>query len=98
MGKYGIAMTTFENEQQAKPVIDEILRCKLAACVQEIMIKSHYAWKGELCHEDEVLVLLKTRKELYPNWRRNYWKSILMRRLKSCSWTRKREAPHTLRG
>lgn len=26
MGKYGIAMTTFENEQQAKPVIDEILK------------------------------------------------------------------------
>jgi len=66
MGKYGIALTTFENEQQAKPVIDEILSSKLAACVQEIRIKSHYTWKGELCHEDEVLVLLKTRKELYP--------------------------------
>ena len=67
MGKYGIVLTTFESDQQAKPVIDEVLRCKLAACVQEISIKSHYTWKGELCHEDEVLVLLKTRKELYPD-------------------------------
>jgi len=66
MHAYGIVLTTFENEQQARPVIDEILRCRLAACVQEIRIKSHYSWKGELCHEDEVLVLLKTRKELYP--------------------------------
>jgi len=66
VGKYGIALTTFENEQQAMPVIDEIIRCKLAACVQEIRIKSHYTWKGELCHEDEVLVLFKTREELYP--------------------------------
>lgn len=66
MSEYGIVLTTFANEQQAKPVIDEILECKLAACVQEIKIKSHYVWKGELCHEDEVLVLLKTRKELYP--------------------------------
>ena len=66
MSRYGIVMTTFENEQQAKPVIDEILRCSLAACVQEIRIKSHYALKGELCHEDEILVLFKTRKELYP--------------------------------
>lgn len=66
MHAYGIVLTTFENEQQARPVIDEILRCRLAACVQEIKIKSHYSWKGELCHEDEVLVLLKTRKELYP--------------------------------
>jgi periplasmic divalent cation tolerance protein len=65
MGKYGIVLTTFEHEQQAKPVIDEILRCQLAACVQEIKIKSHYTWKGELCREDEVLVLFKTRKELY---------------------------------
>lgn len=66
MGRYGIVMTTFADEQQAKPAIEEILRCRLAACVQEIGIKSHYTWKGELCHEDEVLVLFKTRKELYP--------------------------------
>lgn len=66
LGKYGIVLTTFENEQQAKLVIDEIIRCKLAACVQEIKIKSHYTWKGDLCHEDEVLVLFKTREELYP--------------------------------
>jgi periplasmic divalent cation tolerance protein len=66
VSEYGIVLTTFANEQQAKPVIDEILECKLAACVQEIKIKSHYVWKGELCREDEVLVLLKTRKELYP--------------------------------
>lgn len=67
MGKYGVVFTTFEDEQQAKDVIDEIIRCKLAACAQEIKIKSHYTWKGNLCHEDEVLVLLKTRKELYPD-------------------------------
>lgn len=66
MREYGIVLTTFEDEQQAKPVIDEIMRCKLAACIQEIKIISHYTWNGELCHEDEVLVLLKTRKDLYP--------------------------------
>lgn len=67
MGEYGMVLTTFSNEKQARPVIDEILRLKLAACVQEIKIKSHYTWKGELCHEDEILVLIKTRKELYPD-------------------------------
>ncbi|NLU51620.1 MAG: divalent-cation tolerance protein CutA [Clostridiaceae bacterium] len=66
MGEYGIVLTTFENEEQAKPVIEEIIKCKLAACVQEIKIKSHYTWKDELCHDDEDLVLFKTRKELYP--------------------------------
>jgi periplasmic divalent cation tolerance protein len=66
MGKYGMVLTTFESDQQVKPVIDEIIRCKLAACVQELKIKSHYTWKGKLCHDDEVLVMFKTRKELYP--------------------------------
>ena len=66
MGKYGIVLTTFEDEGQAKYIINEIIKSKLAACAQEIKIKSHYTWKGELYHEDEVLVLLKTRKELYP--------------------------------
>lgn len=66
MGKYGIVLTTFEDEGQAKYIINEIIKSKLAACAQEIKIKSHYTWKGELCCEDEVLVLLKTRKELYP--------------------------------
>ena len=40
MGKYGIVLTTLENEQQAKTVIDEIIKSKLAACVQEIKIKA----------------------------------------------------------
>lgn len=66
MSEYGIVLTTFSNEEQAKPVIDEILRCNLAACIQEMKIKSHYTWKGESHHEDEILVLIKTRKELYP--------------------------------
>lgn len=66
MRQYGIVLTTFENEGQAGPVIEEILGCRLAACVQEIKIRSHYTWKGELCQENEVLVLFKTKKELYP--------------------------------
>ncbi len=65
MKKYGIVLTTFESEQQARPLINEIISCKLAACAQEIQIKSHYIWKGKQCHEDEVLVLFKTRAELY---------------------------------
>lgn len=71
MSKYGIVLTTFESEEQAKPVIDEILRSKLAACIQEIGIKSHYTWKNELCDDDEILVLFKTRKELYTELEKN---------------------------
>lgn len=70
MGGYGIVMTTFPDEEQARHVIEEIVKRKLAACIQEIKIKSHYTWKGNLCHDDEILVLLKTRKELYAELER----------------------------
>lgn len=66
MSKYGIVLTTFKNEEQAKPIIEDIINSKLAACVQEINIKSHYTWKDKLYHDDEILVLIKTHKNLYP--------------------------------
>ncbi len=70
MGEYGIVMTTFGSEGTARAAIDEVIRGGLAACAQEVKIRSHYTWKGELCHEDEVLVLFKTRKELYSELER----------------------------
>lgn len=60
MNKYCIAISTFENRETAQPIIDQILTEKLAACIQVIDIKSHYMWKGDVCHDDEVLVLFKT--------------------------------------
>lgn len=84
MSKYGIVVTTFENSQQAQPVIDEIIRSRLEACVQEIRIKSHYTWKGESCHDDEILVLFKTRKELYAELENKYLNSTPTKRQKYC--------------
>lgn len=65
MSDYCIILTTFENENQSKSVIDTILQEKLVACVQEIGIRSHYTWKDKLCNDNEILVLLKTTNELY---------------------------------
>lgn len=65
MSNFCIALTTFENKEQAKTVIDTVLEERLAACVQEINIQSHYVWKDELCNDTEVLVMFKTRKDLF---------------------------------
>lgn len=65
MSEYCMVITTFENNEQAKPVIDALLEKKLVACVQELGIKSHYVWKGELCNDNEVLILMKTTNKLY---------------------------------
>lgn len=65
MSEYCIVLTTFENKEQGKPMIDTILQEQLVACVQEVGIQSHYVWKNELCNDNEILVLMKTTNELY---------------------------------
>ncbi len=44
---------------------DALLAEKLAACVQLMEIESHYAWKGEAKHEAEVMLVAKTRAEMF---------------------------------
>lgn len=65
MSEYCIVLTTFENKEQAKSIIDILLQEQLVACVQELSIQSHYMWKEELCNDNEILVLMKTTNKLY---------------------------------
>ena len=65
MSECGIAMSTVSNREQARLIADTVLGERLAACIQEIDIKSHYVWKGQVCHDDEILILMKTQKSLY---------------------------------
>ncbi|MEW5740487.1 MAG: divalent-cation tolerance protein CutA [Myxococcota bacterium] len=47
----------------ARTLVDE----SLIACANLIpSIRSIYRWKGELCDEAEVLVVMKTRSERFP--------------------------------
>lgn len=62
---YGIVSSAFANRQDARRVAGALLAEKLAACVQLMDIESHYAWKGEIKHEPEVMLLAKTRSELF---------------------------------
>lgn len=65
MSKYCVVLTTLGNSEDADKIIDAVLGCKLAACMQTVNINSHYTWKGEVCHDQEVLVLFKTSWALY---------------------------------
>ena len=38
---------------------------KLAACVNIMPVKSIYSWKGELCRDDEELLIIKSGQERY---------------------------------
>lgn len=37
---------------------------RLAACVNVMPVQSCYRWKGEVCNDAEVLLLVKTRREM----------------------------------
>ena len=65
MSKYCIAITTLGNEEDAQNLINLVLDCELAACMQTLNIGSHYTWEGEVCHDKEVLVMFKTTWYLY---------------------------------
>ncbi len=62
---YGIVTSTFASREDARRVAGALLAEKLAACVQLMEIESHYVWKGETRNEPEVMLVAKTRAELY---------------------------------
>lgn len=67
MSKYCVVLTTVGNSDDANKIINSVLNSKLAACIQTTNIGSHYIWKSEVCHDQEILILFKTSWELYDN-------------------------------
>ena len=65
MAKYIFVYTTFPDEEKAREIGEHLVREKLAACVNFWPIKSIYTWKGEIQHDQEVAMIIKTKKELY---------------------------------
>lgn len=60
-----IIQTTTSNEEEAKKIAKILIQDKLAACVQLKDIESLYNWDGKLCCEREILLSIKTKKELF---------------------------------
>ena len=61
-----LVMTTVDTEELARTLAARLLEKRLAACVQEVRINSHYRWDGELRHEPEILLLVKTSAAAAP--------------------------------
>ncbi|MCG9628158.1 divalent-cation tolerance protein CutA [Vibrio mediterranei] len=63
-------LTTVSNEQQADDLIKVLLESRLAACIQTQNIGSHYVWEGKVCHDEEVLLIIKSTNEAYSRLER----------------------------
>lgn len=65
-GKPILVYCTVGTAEDAKRLAQAILQERLAACVNVVpTIRSFYWWEGEMQDEEEVLLLVKTRADLY---------------------------------
>lgn len=61
-----VVLTTAGSRQEANRLADLLVEQRLAACVQIVGIESTYRWQGQVTKEPEFLLLVKTRRALYP--------------------------------
>ena len=61
-----VVLTTCETEEEAQTIARGLVEKRLAACAQVSPgIRSFYRWQGKIEDSSEVLLLIKTRRDLY---------------------------------
>jgi periplasmic divalent cation tolerance protein len=64
--QYILVMVTAPTQEVGKQIIEMLIDKKLAACVNMISpVNSCYLWQGKSYEEEEVLLIVKTRAELF---------------------------------
>ena len=58
-----IIVSTFPNKTITKKVANQLVKQKLAACVNITKIDSVYSWKGKIQNDSEYLAFFKTTKK-----------------------------------
>ncbi len=63
MSKISVVFITVDKKTNAKKIISELLKNRLAACVNLVEnIESTYRWKGKIEKSGEFLLIIKTAK------------------------------------
>lgn len=66
MTDVSLVAITVGTGEEASTIARTLVEERLVACVQIISrIRSIYRWKGEICDEEEQLLLMKTRSDLF---------------------------------
>jgi len=62
-----IVLVTAAGAEEAEKIADALVGQKLAACVNIVpAVKSLYRWEGKICRDDEVLLVIKSTRVLFP--------------------------------
>ena len=64
-GKYSITISTCPNKDTAKSIAKLLVENRLAACVQMFPIESVYVWQDKICDESEIMLLIKSKAEMF---------------------------------
>ena len=65
MTKYCIVTTTCDKLEIANKIMNTLLEKRLVSCCQMTKVESSYWWKDEIVKEPELLIQMKTKKELF---------------------------------
>ena len=66
--EYIIVLITTPNMDTGEMIANTLLEKKLAACVNfSAPIVSFYSWQGEINRDDEVLLIIKSRADLFES-------------------------------
>jgi periplasmic divalent cation tolerance protein len=55
---------TCGGHEEAVAIADDLVERRLVACVHQLPIRSTYRWADAVQHDDEILLVAKTRAEL----------------------------------
>ncbi len=66
MTDFILVLSTFPTLEEAQKLSKELVKTKLVACANiSSSMESFFHWKGQIEKENEVLVLMKTSKDLF---------------------------------
>ena len=63
--EYSITIATCPDKDSAKSIAGLLVESRLAACVQMFPIESMYIWQDKVCDESEIMLLIKSKTELF---------------------------------
>jgi len=62
-----IVYCTVPSSETGRKIADDLVNGRYAACVNILPgITSVYRWKGDVCSDNEILLIIKSRKALFP--------------------------------
>ncbi len=58
--QYGVVLVTAPTREQAEAIATTLIQAKLAACVSLFPMQSIYTWQGQVNHDEEWQLLIKS--------------------------------------